>query len=200
MNHRRKTAFTLVEALAVLVLTALLLTGVLELLQQTTATQRATRGLTEHNGRREVIEHVLRADLEGLCRHASITRALQAPGQAGWILEIICLGPADLRGADQLARAWYPMRVRYQLDPAKEAEGLTLLRQQEDLTQRASSGKVRLCPVAAGLEEWKIAFAQDGQWLDRWPPVGHEDALPQAVRMTWKVKNGAAEQMVVNLQ
>jgi type II secretory pathway pseudopilin PulG len=200
MDPRRRIAFTLVEALAVLVLTALLLAGVLELLQQTTATQRAARHLTERNGQREVIEHMLRADLENLCTHAPIAKAVLSPGEAGSILEVICLGPAELQTADQLARPWYPVRARYKLDPGREDSGLVLTRRQEDLTQGGGSGKSRLSQVAANLDELKIAFGQNDQWLDHWPMAGREDALPQAVRVTWKAKNGSAEQMVVNLR
>lgn len=199
MRRTRGNAFTLVEALAVLVLTALLLAGVLELLQQTTATQRAARNLTARNGQREVLEHALRADLENLCAHAPIVRAVQAPGQAGSLLEVICLGPAELAAADQPARPWRPMRVRYRLDPGSQDAGLVLTRQAEDLTQ-AGGQQARAQAVAAGLEELRIAFGQDGQWLDRWPPAAREDALPQAVRLTWKTKDGMAEETVVNLR
>lgn len=200
MVRRRKQAFTLIEVLAVLVLTGLLLAAVLQLLQQAHSSQRVVRSLTERQASREAVETVVRMDLENLVRHAAVARRIVAPGQAGALLELVCLAPGPVPQADAPARPWHPARVRYLLQPGPAAaEGLVLVRQQQDLTQPASAMTAPVV-VAAELERLRCTFRRGNEWLDRWPPAEQPEAVPEAVRIAWQASGQAEEQVVVRLR
>lgn len=194
--HERCEAFTLVEVLVALTLTAMIVSAVGQLSVQALATQRRASQETHRQERGAFLLAALERDLQTLIaegRHPSLILSAGIPQT----LEL-CVETAVAESQEQVHVPILPAVVRYRLIAPRENEaGYRAVRELRDLTNPPSNPASQT--LADGLSGWTLEICSQGKWSPRFPEAKGQ-GRPQLLRATLLWPDGHQQQQTFTVR
>lgn len=194
--HERPQAFTLVEVLVALTLTAMVVSAVGQLSVQALAAQRQASQGIHRQERGAFLLAALERDLQALIaeeRHPSLTLSAGIPQT----LEL-CTETGVAESQEQIHVPILPAVIRYRLIAPREKEvGYRAVRELRDLTTPASKPDSQT--LAEGLSGWTLEICSQGTWSPRFPEAKGQ-GRPQLLRATLLWPDGHQQQQTFTVR
>lgn len=176
----RRPAFTLVEVLLALTLTALLVTLTGRIAVQLMASSRTVRGSVAQLERSAALKMQLQEDLGALLSGLPDSHRPVSLAGTPQRLEFNLLAPVESNQAS-LHVARRPASVCYRLQTNRNTGGTELIRESRDLTDRAAALRAEL--VAEDLESFHVELRCKERWVTHYPEASSK-AMPTLARIT----------------
>jgi len=182
-NVYRRSAFTLIEVLLAVTLTAVLMTMTGRIAVNSAMSASDVEDVVRRIEWEARLFDLLASDVADIIpRHQGDGPSLKVFGTRRQTLELYVLsGVATIEGSIHLAR--HPMRVRYRLsDESRQDGGYDLVRETVDYTLPGTPPLREI--VASGLAELSLEVYRGDQWTTSFAPNKKSESLLRAVRIS----------------